>query len=74
MELLKKLAKEKKLCRVLMNDNVELDGWLVIDLNTTHYIVCETTTKWACWTVPKPLFNTFMRQFYRRAKIEVACP
>jgi hypothetical protein len=74
MELLKPLIKEKRLCRVLMND-IELDGWLAVDINTTHYIICETTTRWSCWVVPKMLLNSFMRQFYRRAeKFEVTCP
>jgi len=74
MGLLKKLVKEKKLCKVFLNGEVELDEWLVVDLNTSHYVVCETTTRWSCWVVPKPLFNTFMRQFYHHSeKFEVPC-
>jgi hypothetical protein len=73
MELSKILIKEKKLCKVLV-DGDESDSWLAIDLSATHYVLCEVTTTWACWVVPKLLFNKFMKQHYRYAeKFEVSC-
>jgi hypothetical protein len=74
MGIVKKLFKEKRLCKVLVND-VELDEWLAVDLNMTHYVVCETTTRWSCWLVPRPLLKTFMNQFHRDVeKVKLWCP
>jgi len=74
MDLLKKLTKERKLCKLILDGKIESDEWLVVDLNTSHYVACEVTTRWSCWVVPKPLFNAFMQQFYRSVKkFEVSC-
>jgi len=74
MGWLKKLVKERRLCKVTLDGKTESDEWLVVELSVSHYVVCEVTTKWSCWVVPKPLFNAFMRQFYRSIKkFEVSC-
>ncbi len=62
------------MCNVIMDGQIELDEWIVINLDAFHYVVCDIVDG-ECWSVPKMLFDNFMRQFYRRAKkFEVACP
>jgi hypothetical protein len=73
MDLLKKLVRERKICRLYI-DGFEFDEWLIVDLNTTSYIICDITEP-RCWQVPKLLSQRFLSQFYRNAeKIEVRCP
>ncbi len=72
MKITEKMFKEKRVCEMYLN-GVEWDEWLVIDLNLSHYIMCDIT-ELRCWKVPKLLLKTFMSQFYHVEKIEVRCP
>jgi hypothetical protein len=68
MEWLK--IKERKLCSIWL-DGERLYEWIAVDMVTT-YIICEITTRFHCWQMPKLFGKRFLQQQYS-GKIEIIC-
>jgi hypothetical protein len=70
MEWLKKISKERRLCSVWL-DGERLYEWLAVDM-LTSYIICEITTVYHCWQIPKPFAKQFLNSKYH-GKVEFVC-
>jgi hypothetical protein len=52
-------------------DGERLYEWLAVDM-LTSYIICEITTVYYCWQIPKPFAKRFLNSKYH-GKVEFVC-
>ncbi len=70
MGLLEKMAKERKMCYIIADDEI-LYEYSAIILDKT-VVICDVTMK--CVEIPKLLLNHFLRQLFKGYKhIRLSC-